>query len=756
MSGLVIALAATLLAAGAQPGDARVSAVAQATAQPAAPEAIAAGQDAAPGQDVAGDASPAEAERSTPSEATPSVESGTGTATAALPGADAQGAEQPLVGETVVTASRAPRLRSEVPADVTVLDRTDLEQSASPLLDDILRRVPDVGTFRRSSSRVADPSSQGLNLRGVGPSGVSRALVLVDGLPLNDPFGGWVYWQSVPGLSIGSIEIVPGGTSALYGTAALGGVINVRSRPLDPASVEADVFGDTLPSLGIGLRGVQRAGPVAVELTSEFLGSNGYNVVAPEQRGPIDVPAGSTHITLQSRVQAELSPRTRMGVKLGFFDEHQNGGTQYTNAAAQVRSLAVTLGLGNPDAPEVELAAWFRNEVFRQQRARVGDNRATEALAGEQRVPADDEGFSAVWHAPRWGVQTFDLGLDLHRISGTSAERLFPPAVSPTSTLERVGSGLQLSAGVFVQDTLHLGPVTLVGALRLDHWHNEQGQLRITTPSGENVQDFESRHETELSPRLGVLWRVLDTLSLRGSVNRAFRAPTLNELYRPFQVGTVVTQANPGLSAETLVGAELGVEWSPIPALRSRATGFWNRLENPIINVTLPQTVPPSPVQRQRQNVGVARVQGVELGLEVRPARGWELRAAYTLVDSRVLEADEAPLTVGKRLPQDPVHRVGGALEARPAPGWTARVEGIAAFVQYEDDQNTLPLGTQFRLDAYVARTLGRAVELYAAVENVLDRRDLVGRAGVNTISGPFTVRLGVRLRSWEAAGSGP
>src|SRR5678815_1766044 len=320
---------------------------------------------AAPGQDVAGDASPAEGERSTPSEATPSVESGTGTATAALPGADAQGAEQPLVGETVVTASRAPRLRSEVPADVTVLDRTDLEQSASPLLDDILRRVPDVGTFRRSSSRVADPSSQGLNLRGVGPSGVSRALVLVDGLPLNDPFGGWVYWQSVPGLSIGSIEIVPGGTSALYGTAALGGVINVRSRPLDPASVEADVFGDTLPSLGIGLRGVQRAGPVAVELTSEFLGSNGYNVVAPEQRGPIDVPAGSTHVTLQGRVQAELSPRTRMGVKLGFFDEHQNGGTQYTNAAAQVRSLAVTLGLGNPDAPAVELAAWFRNEVFR-------------------------------------------------------------------------------------------------------------------------------------------------------------------------------------------------------------------------------------------------------------------------------------------------------------------------------------------------------------------------------------------------------
>ena len=730
MSSLCVAVAAALLAAAPDPGHGEAR------------------------QQAPSEGSPRmEAEQGARTETTTADEAGAPTPVEAA--GDAPGAEAPLAGETVVTASRAPRLRSEVPADVTVLDRTDLEQSASPMLDDVLRKVPDVGTFRRSSSRVADPSSQGLNLRGVGPSGVSRALVLVDGLPLTDPFGGWVYWQSVPGLSIGTVEIVPGGTSALYGTAALGGVINVRSRPLDPAGVDADVFGDTLPSLGIGLRGVQRAGPVAVELSSELLGSNGYNVVAPEQRGAIDVPAGSTHVSLQARVQADLSPSARMGVKVGFFDEHQNGGTQYTNAAAQVRSLALTLGLGKPEAPDVELAAWLRNEVFRQQRARVGPDRATEALAGEQRVPADDEGFSVVWHAPRWGVQTFDLGLDLHRTSGTSAERLFPAAVTPTTTLERVGSGLQLTAGVFVQDTLQLGPVTLVPALRLDSWRNEQGQLRTTTPSGENVQDFESRHETQLSPRLGVLWRVLDTLALRGSVNRAFRAPTLNELYRPFQVGTVLTQANPDLGSETLIGAELGFEWSPIPALRSRTTGFWNRLENPIINVTLP-TPPGAPVQRQRQNVGVARVQGVEVGLEVRPLRGWELRVGYTLVDSRVLEADEAPLTVGKRLPQDPVHRVGGAVEARPAPGWTARVEGIAAFVQYEDDQNMLPLGTQFRLDAYLARALGRSVELYAAVENVLDRRDLVGRAGVNTISGPFTVRLGVRLRTWEPANSAP
>jgi len=651
-----------------------------------------------------------------------------------------------IVGETVVTASRAPRARSEVPADVTVLDRADLEQSASPLLDDVLRKVPDVGTFRRSSSRVADPSSQGLNLRGVGPSGVSRALVLVDGLPLNDPFGGWVYWQSVPGMSIGTVEIVPGGSSVLYGTTALGGVIDVRSRPLDTPGVEADVFGDTLPSLGAGLRGVQRTGPIAVELTSEFLGSNGYDVVAPEQRGPIDVPAGSTHVSLQGRMEASLAPRSTLGMKVGFFDEFQNGGTEFTNAAVQVRSLSLSWTLGARDAPELEVAGWFRNEVFRQQRARVAAGRVSESLASEQRVPADDQGLSVVWHAPRWAGQLFDIGLDLHRVSGSAEERLFPAPVTPTSTLQRVGGGVQTWAGVFVQDTVRLGPLTLVPAIRLDHWHNQDAQRTITTPAGETVQEFPFEHQTQVSPRLGVLWRVLDSLALRASVNRAFRAPTLGELYRPFQVGTVLTAANPELRAETLIGAEAGIEWTAGRAFRARATGFWNRLDDPISNVTL-ATPDPEGATRQRQNLGWARVRGVELALDARPVRGWELRGGYTLVDSRVMEAAEAPGTIGKRLPQDPVHRIAGSIEARPAPGWTVRVEGIAALVQYEDDLNTLPLGTQFRLDAFLSRAFGPAVEVYAAVENVLDRRDLVGRAGVNTVSGPLTVRVGVRLR---------
>src|ERR671929_131193 len=102
--------------------------------------------------------------------------------------------------------------------------------TSAATLDDALRQVPGFTLFRRTGSRVANPTSQGVSLRGVGASGASRALVLADGIPLNDPFGGWVYWGRVPRASVERIEVLRGGASSLYGSSALGGVVNLITR----------------------------------------------------------------------------------------------------------------------------------------------------------------------------------------------------------------------------------------------------------------------------------------------------------------------------------------------------------------------------------------------------------------------------------------------------------------------------------------------------------------------------------------------
>src|SRR3954447_22366921 len=173
-------------------------------------------------------------------------------------------------GEVInVTGLRLPRPAADVPAATTVIDRAQVADSPDILGDDLVRSAPNVGTFRRSSSAIADPTSQGLNLRGVGPSGVSRALVLRDGVPVNDPFGGWVYWRALSPLAIERIEIVPSGASALFGNFALGGVLQVISRPIDGETVDAVFAGGSLGGRRAAARATGKPGGVGVELDVE-------------------------------------------------------------------------------------------------------------------------------------------------------------------------------------------------------------------------------------------------------------------------------------------------------------------------------------------------------------------------------------------------------------------------------------------------------------------------------------------------------
>ena len=134
----------------------------------------------------------------------------------------------PALLETVtVTPSRTEERLGNIPASINVLDSEDIKNSPALVADDVLRQIPTFSLFRRTSSLSSHPTAQGVSLRGIGPSGVSRTLVLVDGIPFNDPFGGWVYWTRVPMESVDRIEVIDGSSSSLYGNYAMGGVINI-------------------------------------------------------------------------------------------------------------------------------------------------------------------------------------------------------------------------------------------------------------------------------------------------------------------------------------------------------------------------------------------------------------------------------------------------------------------------------------------------------------------------------------------------
>jgi outer membrane receptor protein involved in Fe transport len=123
------------------------------------------------------------------------------------------------LSETVtVHAVRGEQRIGDVPASITIVDGDSVRQSAAIVADDVLRQVPTFSLFRRTSSLASHPTTQGVSLRGIGPSGVSRTLVLFDDIPFNDPFGGWVYWTRVPLENTERVEIVDGPSSSSTGT----------------------------------------------------------------------------------------------------------------------------------------------------------------------------------------------------------------------------------------------------------------------------------------------------------------------------------------------------------------------------------------------------------------------------------------------------------------------------------------------------------------------------------------------------------
>ena len=115
-----------------------------------------------------------------------------------------------LLEELTVTPTRTEQRLGDMPASINVLSAEDIRQSPALVADDVLRQVSTFSLFRRTSSLSSHPTAQGVSLRGVGPSGVSRTLVLLDNVPFNDPFGGWVYWTRVPLENTERIEMVDG------------------------------------------------------------------------------------------------------------------------------------------------------------------------------------------------------------------------------------------------------------------------------------------------------------------------------------------------------------------------------------------------------------------------------------------------------------------------------------------------------------------------------------------------------------------
>ena len=633
-----------------------------------------------------------------------------------------------------VTAARRPEALGDTAASVLVLSSSDLKTTAGMGLDDALRQVPGFTLFRRTPSRGANPTTQGATFRGLGGSGASRALVLEDGVPLNDPFGGWVYWGRVPRTAVERLEVLRGGASDLYGSAALAGVVQVVRLSTEVPRLEAD-FVTGQEGLGEGsLFAGGRRGSWGGRVATEVFSTTGYQPIPDALRGPVDSRLSTHHhggdVTLERAIGSG-----RAFVRVGAYRENRGNGTKL-----QDNDTSINQGVLGLDLPTGTGGLRFRFDLSRQDYnqtfSAVAADRATERLTSDQHVPAHSTGFSGQWTRPL-GSHVLVLGAERRGIWGRSDEDSFATATTVSST----GGGRQSTTAFFVEDSWSLGRRLIAqGGMRLDLWRNYDGRQT----SGAAVTPLADRDETAFSPRGSLLFKVSRRLSLTASAYRAFRAPTLNELYRPFRVGNVLTVANAGLSAERATGREAGVLIGLGDIVSLRGTAFSMDATNTVANVTL--TTTPSLITRQRRNLGEIRSRGIEADVEARMGPRLILSAGITLLDAKVLAAPDAAL-VGRRVPQVPRRQGGAQLRYDDAHGFTFGVQARFSASQYDDDLNSLRLDGYWTLDAVFGHSLNEWVSFFLAGENLTDAEYDVARTPIRTVGPPRTIRAGFRVR---------
>jgi len=655
-------------------------------------------------------------------------------------------APSPLAEQLTVTATRTETRVGETAASVITLTPEELSTSAAVTLDDALRQVPDFQLFRRSGSLTANPTSQGVSLRGTGASGASRAVVLADGVPLNDPFGGWVYWGRVPRAAISRVEVLQGGASSLYGSDALGGVVSVITRSAEVPALSLELSASSQHTSDATLFAGAHKGKWGATLSGELLSTDGYIPVDERERGRVDTLAGSRHSALDFKLERKFREGLTAFVTASYYGEARTNGTPLQTNRTHLRQFGAGGDWQSARFGSFGARVYGGTQLYDQNFSSIALDRNSETLTRVQRVPAQFVGLSLQWSRSLGARQTLVAGFEGHEVRGISNELAYTLG-RPAAYLS--AGGRERSAGLFVEDLIRVTSRLLVnGGARFDRWRNYDAQSSTQPVTSRGVSSsnvFPDRTETAISPQLSALYRISAHVSLAVSGYRAFRAPTLNELYRSFRVGNVLTLADENLRAEHLTGGEAGVNVNGFGnRLAARATLFWTEITSPVANVTLSTT--PALITRQRQNLGRTRSRGVEFEAEARVTRDLFVSGGYILSDAVVTRFPSNATLEGLRVPQVARNQFTFQTRYSNPKTLTAALQGRFTGVQFDDDQNLLPLDRAFTLDAFASRRLTRRLAFFIAAENLFNQRYEIGRTPIITLGSPRVARAGLRL----------
>lgn len=653
-----------------------------------------------------------------------------------------------------ITVFGAPLARPSSDQSTSIYDLNLLRTPSSDRLENTLRLVPGLQQFRRSDSRSANPTSQGITMRGLGGNASSRSILTLDGVPQADPFGGWIAWPGYDAVKIGFVRARRGSGLVTEGNGALAGSIELNSDGDFTGGELRTDYGSRNSIEGKANLG-RELGSGHVFASASYMRGDGFVPIIARQRGVVDREAGYEQAGLALRGVAPIAVHTELQASMRAFTDSRDRGVDFSdseNSGVDVSLRVVRRGTGW----QWSALGYIQIRDFASRFGAVAADRNSVGLTLDQySVPSTGLGARFEVRPPIGDNAELRVGGDWRRTIGETKENSTFTGTVPSRN--RIAGGQTDTMGIFTELSFKpLDDLMLTAGGRADYWRIADGFRKEVNIGGTVRSDdvFTDRLGWEGTGRVGFAYEGVADLKLRGAAYWGWRLPTLNELYRPFRAGADATAANELLAPERVKGVELGFDFDNGPFSFS-STAFLNRLSNAIANVSEgvgPGNFPgvgfvaAGGVYRRRENLDAIDSKGLEIdaSFDFDPFR---LRGSYAYVDARVTSDGLAAFLNGLRPAQVPSHFANAAIEYDGTDvdaDITLRYVGV----QYEDDLNSQRLSDAFTLDAGFSYRLNSNLAVSLRGENILDAevQAALSSSGIVERASPRTIWFGIRF----------
>lgn len=678
-----------------------------------------------------------------------------------------------------VTAGRGSAL-DKLDVSTTLMTREQIQALPETGVDQIVNRIPGVWLPNVPTGQL-HPTAQPVNIRGFGTSTTINTLVMVDGVPINDPYFRTINWSAIPKNAVERIEVIRGGgATSLWGNMAMGGVINIVTREPTRTAASADVSYGSYNTANAEVAGSYVVNDdVKIGMSYNHGQSTGYNLTPAQYQNINLVPTASKADNVAANVFLTPSDKLKVFAK-AYWNQTWEDGLVWTYAHNNWSTYRLLLGgtYRIDDQSSINASGWAAGGSFGTINVASGGYNLNNIGATNQFVsqieasPSADQGGSMFYEANFGPLRDIKIGVDARRTLVTDYNNLFASAAANPTTF--VVNGEHRLQGVFGQGTYRFTgiPVDITVGLRGDFWQAINASVLTQNSSTLNVVPNASA--SSFDPRVGLKFHASDEVTLRGAIYRNFSAPGMNQMYRVFASGTSYATINPNLQPMTNFGQEVGLDFER-KGFTLSGTYFNNNLNNFIDFITVcnanPVCAAPfvtaaglSPAfttVRQYQNIGNATFQGFELIATWQPFEQLRLIGSFTNTVA-YLTSSTNPMLVrtGVQLGQVPNYMFTAGLEWRPIETLVITA-ALKSFPPYWNDTNHTTLNDGATLiDLGMRWSPARDVDLYGSIQNLTNVQylaqgytrtsfegSIVNASAIPQLGMPLTAIAGLRVR---------